>query len=245
MSQTFQPIVTLAGRAADAASKLPGGAPVRFAAIVLGDGGGAPVNPLETQTALVNQVARLPVNAVYADPLDATQLWVEASWLDTSPRGFTQREIGVVLDNGTLYAVGSHPDDFMPLPSQGVLRGGKKTVVFFETIASGTVVIFSNPNQYATQAWVVESTSGVFASLLRLIIQLKGHVFRLIDFSRHHHQRISRAEREVAWLRAQVQQLLAAQGLAPVAPALPNAIAFPEPPFSKVLPDTAMDAGGL
>ncbi len=154
MTQSFQPILTLAGRAADQASKIAGGAPVRFAAIVLGDGNGAAVSPVETQASLVNQIAALPVTRVYANPADATQIMVEAMWLPATPRGFTIREIGVVLDSGTLYAVGAYPDSFMPLPSQGVARGGTITVAFVETLASGNVVLFNNPGAFATEAWV-------------------------------------------------------------------------------------------
>ncbi len=205
--QNFQPIVTKAGRAADQASKLAGGAQVLFANILFGDGGGAAVTPADTQTALVNQVCSVPVDKVYLDTTDPTIVWIEGGWGPATPRGFTIRELALQLASGALYAVAAVPETYMPLATQGVSRTPRFKIPIIETNDGGLVQLIDNPGQWATEQWVVDVLTPVLSELLRAAarsradLQVHGRHLDAIE------RRTGRLERAVGWARAVLDQL--------------------------------------
>ena len=66
MSQEYFAILTAIGEAKDAAAKA-GGAPLKFARMVVGDGGGAATRPDASQTALVREVWGAQLNQLSID----------------------------------------------------------------------------------------------------------------------------------------------------------------------------------
>ena len=207
-TQNFQPIITRYGRAADQASKLPGGAPVLFANILFGDGGGSAVAPADTWTALVNQVCSVPVDKVYIDSVDPTIIWVEGGWGPATPRGFTIRELALQLASGTLYAVAAVPETYMPLASQGVSRTPRFRIPIIETNDGGLVQLIDNPGQWATEQWVIDNVSGPLAQLLRAAAMARQDINALQRRADDHGRHIGRLERAVGWLRAIADQLV-------------------------------------
>ncbi len=99
-------IPTNAGLAALAASIDPvSPVPITVAEMVIGDGNGAPVTPLQTQTGLVNLRATQPITGVIRNGNIVT---FEAVF-DENVGPFTIREMGILDDNGVLLAVASTP----------------------------------------------------------------------------------------------------------------------------------------
>ena len=88
---TFFAIPTLAGQAKLAAA-MDGGDPIVLSEMAVGDGGGNAVIPLETQTGLVRETARVPLTAI--DHVD-NRLTADAL-LDETIGGFVIREAGLI-----------------------------------------------------------------------------------------------------------------------------------------------------
>src|SRR5690606_18937872 len=95
----FTAIPTLAGQAAIIAAIDPDD-PVDLvlAEMVVGDGNGNPITPVETMTQLVNQRAVVPLAAVSRD---GNKMTIDAI-LDETVGGFTIREVGILDTNGAL-----------------------------------------------------------------------------------------------------------------------------------------------
>lgn len=103
---SFIAIPTLAGQAALAAAiDDTDPMPITIAEMVVGDGNGSPVTPLETQTGLVNLRATVPIST---SSRDGNKTTFDAI-LDEDTGGFTIREAGLLDNNGTLLFVASIP----------------------------------------------------------------------------------------------------------------------------------------
>lgn len=94
------------------------GVPLALSHLAVGDGNGLPVTPIESMTALVREVHRVPLSALNSDPENPNWLVVEAV-LPSSVGGWTVREIGLFDADGQLIAIGNFPDTYKPLLSEG------------------------------------------------------------------------------------------------------------------------------
>ncbi len=102
----FEAIPTLAGQAAIAAAVDPDNpVPLVMSEMVVGDGNGNPITPIETMTGLVNQRAVVPLAATERD---GNKLTIDAI-LDDVTGGFTIREAGILDEDGVLLFVASIP----------------------------------------------------------------------------------------------------------------------------------------
>ncbi len=100
-------IPTNAGLAAFAAAIDPDTPiPIVVAEMVIGDGNGAPVTPLQTQTGLVNLRATKPITGVIRN---GNYVTFEAVF-DENVGPFTIREVGILDEAGTLIGVASSPE---------------------------------------------------------------------------------------------------------------------------------------
>ncbi|MBV1702628.1 MAG: phage tail protein [Hyphomicrobiales bacterium] len=161
MSGNYQPILTNAGMAADAASRVTGAAKLTIAQMVIGDGGGNPVTPQASQTGLINPLDTFAVDSVALDPANPTVLMVTGTVPTAFAGGIVLREVGLILSNGTFYAVSAVPDTYIPLASQGAARNVQLVLKFVETNGTGNVTISANPAGWATQAWVSQQIAGL------------------------------------------------------------------------------------
>ncbi len=150
---SYQPIITNQGAAADQAARLPNAAKMVFANFVIGDGGGQEVVAVATQAGLVNQLAEFAVTSVTLDPNNPTLLLVSGIAPPTV-NGFTVREVGLLLADGTLYAVSAYPDTYLAVPAQGAVTGLTITFGFIETNGTAQINLSPNPQAFATQNWV-------------------------------------------------------------------------------------------
>lgn len=117
---TFYTLLTAIG-AADFINAQAGGTTVPFTHLALGDGNGAAVTPLESMTALVHEVHRVPISSVTADVENPSWLVIEAV-VPTTVGGWTVREIGLIGGGGAgnkLLAIGNFPDTYKPLLAEG------------------------------------------------------------------------------------------------------------------------------
>jgi len=112
---SFFAIPTLAGQAALTAA-MDGGDPIVLSEMVVGDGFGNAVTPLETQTTLINPVATVALTSI--DHED-NRLTADAI-LDETVGGFTIREAGLLDEDGVLLFVGSVPATEKRLITEGV-----------------------------------------------------------------------------------------------------------------------------
>lgn len=98
-------IPTLAGQAALAAA-VNGEEPLTIAEMVIGDGNGNSVTPLETQSGLVNLRATVPISNSVRDG----QMVTFNAIIDENTGGFTIREAGLLNEDGVLLFVASTPN---------------------------------------------------------------------------------------------------------------------------------------
>ncbi len=148
----FDAIPTLLGQAAIAAA-VQGVAPLDVASIVIGDGGGVAVSPIETQTALVNQRATIPVQEVIRDPATPTRVKI-TGLIDEQTGGWTIRELGVKNSAGQLLFVASTPATDKRTLADGV-SDQLVTGVIVVVSASASITLTPGEGTWATPEYVL------------------------------------------------------------------------------------------
>lgn len=113
------------------------GIPLKLTAMAVGDGNGQAVTPNPAATKLVNEKRRAQLNALFADPLNASQLVAEQIIPETVG-GWWIRELGLYDEAGTLIAVANCPDTYKPLLSEG---SGRTQVIRMVLIVSSTSAV--------------------------------------------------------------------------------------------------------
>ncbi|MFM4946209.1 phage tail protein [Aeromonas dhakensis] len=132
----FFAILTNAGEA-KLANATALGIPLKLTSMAVGDGNGQPVTPDPAANKLVNAKRTAPLNALFADPLNASQLVAEQIIPETVG-GWWIRELGLFDDAGTLIAVANCPDTYKPLLSEG---SGRTQVIRMVLIVSSTSAV--------------------------------------------------------------------------------------------------------
>lgn len=112
----FYTVVTDAGREA-VARATQAGEKVDITHFAVGDGGGVPVQPSESQTQLVNECWRGLV-ATYKQ--EGTNIIID-TYIPADEGSFTAREMGIFTADGTLFAVCNTPEMRKVLPSEGAV----------------------------------------------------------------------------------------------------------------------------
>lgn len=117
MSQQYYTLVTNIG-AARIAKATALGTVVNLSQMAVGDGGGQPITPSATATALTREVYRASLNMLEVD--ENNQKQVIAELLIPEDEGdFTIREVGLFDNNNNLIAIGSIADSYKPRLSSG------------------------------------------------------------------------------------------------------------------------------
>lgn len=159
-SQRYWTVLTEVGEAEYTQAQLED-RKVPYTYLVLGDGGGLPVEPSRTQTALVNEVHRAHITAAYTKPNNPNWLYLEAV-VPASVGGFWVREIGAQTSTGKLIAVGNYPASYKPtLEDNGLARDLKITLVV-ETTGSAAPTLVIDP-------------SLIFATLASIAVAIDEH----------------------------------------------------------------------
>lgn len=136
MSQTFFAILTAVGEA-KLANATALGTTVQFTQMAVGDGNGAPVVPVRTQTTLVREQRRAAINTLFVDPQNASQIVAEQV-IPEDVGGWWIREIGLFDAAGDLCAVANCPDTYKPVLAEG--SGRTQVIRMVLIVANATSV---------------------------------------------------------------------------------------------------------
>lgn len=151
MSQQFRTVTTNAGRNAIRAA-LAQGKTVKLSHMSVGDGGGNPVTPLATMTALVNERFRAQIND--SRWTRQPRICSRPSCSSRKPRaaGISARS-ACGMDDGTLFAVGNTPLTEKPDLSSGAATDLLVRLII-RVLDASTVSIEIDPAQGAGHAGV-------------------------------------------------------------------------------------------
>jgi phage-related tail fiber protein len=151
---TFQTILTNVGLREMAQADVTGSS-INIVAVSVGDGGGNPTTPSQSQTQLVREVFRTAPNRVYQDPNNAMQFIIEML-IPAAQGGFTIQEIGAWDANGNLFAVANTPAVYKPVGDGSEGSYGDTTIRMQFLVTNASVVTLQvDPNvAIATQSWI-------------------------------------------------------------------------------------------
>ena len=155
----FFAILTAVGEAKQANADALG-VPWTFAQMGVGDANGADPIPDRSQTRLINERRRAPLNTVKVDPGNASIIIAEQI-IPPDIGGWWIREIGLYDAAGDLVAVANCAPSFKPLLSQGT---GKTQVVRLNLIVTST----ANVELKIDPSVVLATRAYVDASILNL-----------------------------------------------------------------------------
>lgn len=136
MSAIYFAIPTNAGQA-KIANAIALGVPLKITHLAVGDGNGQPVTPNAAQTALVRERRRAPINTLFQDPTNQSQLVAEQI-IPENVGDWWIREAGIFSEDGTLIAIANTPDTYKPLLSSGA---GRTQVIRIVLIVSDTSAV--------------------------------------------------------------------------------------------------------
>ncbi|MDU9031753.1 phage tail protein [Pseudomonas corrugata] len=110
------------------------GVPWKLTEMGVGDANGTDPIPSASQTSLINEWRRRPLNQLFIDPVNPAVIVAEQV-IPADEGGFWIREIGLYDADGDLVAVANCPPSFKPIMSQG---SGRTQVVRMNFIVSST-----------------------------------------------------------------------------------------------------------
>ena len=178
MSQQFRTVTTNAGRNA-VREALTQGKTVKLSHMSVGDGGGNPVTPLSTMTKLVNERFRAQINDIVLDPA-TPDLFTAELFIPQAEGGWYIREVGLWMDDGTLFAVGNTPLTEKPDISSGAATDLLVRLII-RVLDASTVSIEIDPAQVlATREYVDRkldahnNDGGAHETLARKSVQIKA-----------------------------------------------------------------------
>lgn len=153
MTVKYKTVITKAGAIKLAAATVPNGKKVNFTAMAIGDGGGTLPTPDASQTKLVNEVWRNPLNKISQDAKNKN--FVVAELLIPPERGgFWVREMGLYDDTGTLIAVGNMAESYKPELAEGSGRAQTVRMVIMVSDIESVELTIDTSMVMATQDYV-------------------------------------------------------------------------------------------
>lgn len=148
--------------AAKVAAAQAGGPQVNLTHVAVGDGNGLPVTePTGAETALVREVYRNQIAALYINATDNTIFMVEMT-IPSTAGGWSVREIGIFDVNGQLFAYGNFPETYKPVASEGSTR--EMVIVGAVKVANAnTVQLVVDTNVVlASRQWVLSVINAAY-----------------------------------------------------------------------------------
>ena len=151
-SSQFMAILTVVGEAKQAnAAAL--GLPWTFSQMGVGDANGADPQPSRTQTKLINERRRAPLNQVKIDPKN-TNVIIAEQVIPENVGGWWIREIGLYDADGDLVAVANCAPSFKPLLEQGTGKTQVVRINFIVTSAANVTLKIDPSVVLATRQYV-------------------------------------------------------------------------------------------
>lgn len=136
MSQTYFAILTAIGEA-KLANATALGTTLQLTQMGVGDGNGSTPLPNRNQTTLLRENRRAPLNRLFVDPSNASQIIAEQV-IPEEIGGWWIREIGLYDTDGNLCAVANCPDTYKPVLAEG---SGRTQVIRMVLIVSNTSAV--------------------------------------------------------------------------------------------------------
>lgn len=136
MSQTYFAILTAIGEA-KLANATALGTTLQLTQMGVGDGNGSTPLPNRNQTTLLRENRRAPLNRLFVDPANASQIIAEQV-IPEEIGGWWIREIGLYDAEGNLCAVANCPDTYKPVLAEG---SGRTQVIRMVLIVSNTSAV--------------------------------------------------------------------------------------------------------
>lgn len=136
MSKKFISLITTTGseKIADA---IVNGEKIIFSQMSVGDGGGIPVTPDESQSTLINELFRTQLNSLKV--VDSEKNIIAAEMImPPEIGGFTIREAALFDDDGVCLAVANVPETYKPLLQEG---SGRFTIIRMWLAVSSTASV--------------------------------------------------------------------------------------------------------
>lgn len=153
--------LTVIGAAKIAAAQA-GGPVVSLTYLAVGDGNGSPVGePTGNETALVREVYRGELSALYVNPGDNTIIMAEG--LVPSDVGeFSVREVGIFDAEEELFAYGNFPETYKPVAGEGSTR--EMVIVAAIKVADASVVtlLIDTSVVTATREWALATFTAAY-----------------------------------------------------------------------------------
>lgn len=151
----YQTIHTLYGLNRMAVAEASG-IPINLTQMAVGDGNGNPTSPQLTQTSLVREKHRLPINRIYQNESSQTQYVAEVI-IPKDKGGFTLREMAIYDDAGSMFVVANLPDVYIPAEGEGAFSDAIVRCIF-EVSNAEVVTLMVDPNvAVASQQWVINN----------------------------------------------------------------------------------------
>ncbi|WLE59282.1 phage tail protein [Burkholderia plantarii] len=136
------------------------GVKINLPIVVVGDGGGNPIDPagMETQTQLVREVFRTAPNRIYQSA-DDSQVFIIEVVIPATKGGFTVREIGAIDDQGALFVIANTPEAYKPVGDGSEGSFGDIVIRFkFKATNASIVTLQIDPHvAVATQSWITNT----------------------------------------------------------------------------------------
>ncbi len=142
--------------------------------MAVGDANGTDPQPSATQTRLINEVRRAPLNQLKVDPANEAVVIAEQV-IPADVGGWWIRELALFDEAGDMVAVANCPPSFKPLLAQG---SGRTQVVRMNLVVSnvGNVELKIDPSVVlATRSWV----SDIIEALKKQLVQATEAVIGL------------------------------------------------------------------
>ncbi len=148
----FKSVVTALGQAR-IASAIESGKDVNITQLAVGDGNGSATTPSASQTALVHETYRLPLNSIKTDNKNANWIIAEAI-IPASVGGFWMREMGLFSSEGELIAVSNMADSYKPTLEEGSGRTQTLRMVITVTDTDAVTLTIDDTLVIATEEYV-------------------------------------------------------------------------------------------
>lgn len=152
---TYYTIVTNAGRQKLMDAALAG-TPVQVTHIAVGTAFNVQPEPSPEMTELVQEIHRAPVNSVSSVPGANGRIQADAQ-IPAEIGGFTIREIGLFLADGTLLAYGSTPPTYKPEMPEGATSFMVVRMVVDLHSEAGVALQIQAVSGFASQDWALDT----------------------------------------------------------------------------------------
>lgn len=154
MAQTYYTLLTNIGQA-KIANAIALGQTVAWTNMAVGDGNGNPTAPSETQTALVRETYRAPLNQLTVDP-DNPNYMVAEMIVPTNVGGWAVNEVGIFDADDDMIAVANFPATYKPQLAEGSGRDLVVRIIVQVSNASVVTLKVDPAIVLASQKWVAD-----------------------------------------------------------------------------------------